>query len=136
MRGLLTFRGRRDRLSYILVSLATLVISTCYTILVSDIFQVNVPFQYGYDGPSKIEKYLDFLFLGDVWVGIIMMIYVWIATSIQRLHDMGLSGWFLLVTFVPVIGNIFGMIIVFAPSEDTKNRFGPVPTNGYAADMP
>jgi len=50
-----------------------------------------------------------------------------IAVSIRRLHDIGKSGWWLLVGFIPVIG-IFVLIYFYVQaSEVNENRFGPMP---------
>lgn len=49
-----------------------------------------------------------------------------VAVSIRRLHDTGRSGWWLLVSFVPIVG-VIALIIFFV--QDSQN--GP---NAYGAD--
>jgi uncharacterized membrane protein YhaH (DUF805 family) len=50
-----------------------------------------------------------------------------IAVSVRRLHDIDRTGWWLLISLVPVIGTI--VLLVFAALEGTpgENRFGPNP---------
>jgi uncharacterized membrane protein YhaH (DUF805 family) len=50
-----------------------------------------------------------------------------IAVSVRRLHDIDRSGWWVLISLVPVIGTI--VLLVFAVLEGTpgENRFGPNP---------
>ena len=47
------------------------------------------------------------------------------AVTVRRLHDVGLSGWFYLIYFVPVVGGLVVMIIMMLPSESGGNKFGP-----------
>ncbi|CAA0224312.1 DUF805 domain-containing protein [Tenacibaculum maritimum] len=49
-----------------------------------------------------------------------------IALSIRRLHDIGKSGWLLLLAFIPLIGGIY-LLILFATNGDSGN-------NEYGAD--
>ncbi len=50
-----------------------------------------------------------------------------LGVTVRRLHDTDRSGWWLLVTLLPVIGAI--VMIVFVASIGTRgdNRYGPDP---------
>ncbi len=50
-----------------------------------------------------------------------------IAVSARRLHDIGLSGLWLLLYFVPFLGGIAMLCIFCADSQPGPNRFGPNP---------
>ncbi|MGO1118775.1 DUF805 domain-containing protein [Rhodovibrionaceae bacterium A322] len=50
-----------------------------------------------------------------------------LSVSIRRLHDIGKSGWFILLIFIPVIGAIVLLVFFCLKSEDGENRFGPNP---------
>lgn len=50
--------------------------------------------------------------------------------SILRLHDLNLSGWFLLLTFVPMIGGIFSLYLLFAKGTEGRNDYGYQPREG------
>lgn len=49
-----------------------------------------------------------------------------LAVSVRRLHDIGKSGWWMLLAFVPVLGLL--LLFFFAlDSEPGLNRYGPSP---------
>lgn len=49
-----------------------------------------------------------------------------LAVGARRLHDIGRSGWWQLLLFVPVIG-IIVLIIWWVGKGEGDNRFGPAP---------
>ena len=52
------------------------------------------------------------------------------AVSVRRLHDIGKSGWWHLINFIPVVGQI--IFIVFMCKDSTEdNQWGPNPKIGY-----
>ena len=55
-----------------------------------------------------------------------LMIPMW-AVTVRRLHDMGKSGWWALITFIPYIGPIVLLIFCCLDSEPGMNKFGPNP---------
>ena len=73
------------------------------------------------------------------WAAIIVMLAGIIpafAVIIRRLHDQDKPGWFLIITFVPVIGGLFWLLIAFWPGTKGENDYGwdpredaPEPTN-------
>lgn len=50
-----------------------------------------------------------------------------IAVSVRRLHDVGKSGWFILIGFIPIIGAIWLIILVCSDSEPGVTKYGPNP---------
>ncbi len=55
----------------------------------------------------------------------VVVIYATYVLVIKRLHDLGLSGWFLLTLFVPIISLFFGLALLFVPGQKTVNKYGP-----------
>jgi len=47
--------------------------------------------------------------------------------SVRRLHDMGRSGWWLLIGLVPLIGIVVLLIWYVSRGQDGMNRFGSDP---------
>jgi len=47
-----------------------------------------------------------------------------IAISVRRLHDIGKSGWWYLIAFIPLLGVLVLLIFFVLPSEDRTNRYG------------
>lgn len=50
-----------------------------------------------------------------------------IAVFIRRLHDIGKSGWWLLLIFVPLIGAIVLLVFMIKETQQTENQWGAVP---------
>lgn len=55
-----------------------------------------------------------------------------LAVSIRRLHDIGRSGWWVLIALLPVIGWIL-LIYWHCKPGVGANSYGPVPEGGAAA---
>lgn len=50
-----------------------------------------------------------------------------LGLSVRRLHDIGKSGWWILLGFIPLVGTII-LIIWFAQNSQMQdNQYGPVP---------
>ena len=50
-----------------------------------------------------------------------------LAVSVRRLHDTGRSGWWLLITFIPVLGAIVFFFFMVFDSDPGSNEYGPSP---------
>lgn len=50
-----------------------------------------------------------------------------ISLSVRRLHDIGKSGWFILIALIPIIGNIALIVLYLKKSQNSSNHYGPVP---------
>ncbi|MCD8539447.1 MAG: DUF805 domain-containing protein [Leadbetterella sp.] len=50
-----------------------------------------------------------------------------LAVSVRRLHDIGKSGWMILVIFIPLIGWIWLIVLHCQDSEPGSNSYGPNP---------
>jgi uncharacterized membrane protein YhaH (DUF805 family) len=50
-----------------------------------------------------------------------------LAVGIRRLHDIGNSGWLMLLCLIPIIGWIWLWILLATDSEPGKNQYGPHP---------
>ena len=53
-----------------------------------------------------------------------------ITVSIRRLHDIDRSGWWFLITFVPVLGTLIWLYFMFSDGTPGDNRYGPSPKYG------
>lgn len=52
-----------------------------------------------------------------------------VAVGIRRLHDIGKSGWFLLIGLIPFVGAIL-LIVWFVGDSQPDNQYGPNPKAG------
>lgn len=50
-----------------------------------------------------------------------------LAVTIRRIHDIGLSGWFYLLVFVPYVGSMIIFVFSLIPTQTHANKWGPVP---------
>lgn len=48
-----------------------------------------------------------------------------LAFEVRRLHDTNRSGWWMFITFVPVIGGIWYFVLTVLPGDSHPNRYGP-----------
>ncbi len=79
-------------------------------------------------GASKILDIYALTFLSlQVDVFMTLMLVPSIAVSVRRLHDIGVSGWWYLLSLVPLI-NIFLIFMLFCfDSQPDSNQYGPNP---------
>ncbi len=92
---------------------------------------------YSWEGNINIDMLMQELGTGT-WI-LLGLLCLWsliifipaLAVVIRRLHDTDRSGWWILISIVPLIGMI--VLLVFYVSEGTRgpNRFGPDPKGGY-----
>ena len=54
-----------------------------------------------------------------------------LAVAVRRLHDVGKSGWFYLISLIPLIGPIWLLILFFTEGDNGPNEYGPDPKNIY-----
>ena len=52
-----------------------------------------------------------------------------ICVSIRRMHDVGKSGWLLLIALIPLVNLILLYWFIFDGGQPHANHFGAVPTN-------
>ncbi|MXY98580.1 MAG: DUF805 domain-containing protein [Gemmatimonadetes bacterium] len=107
------FEGRARRKEYWMFFLFSVVIVTILTVI--DEF-MGLKFELGGE---------DLGFLSTLYYLGIAIPYL--AVIVRRLHDTDRSGWWILISLIPLIGGI--ILLVFTIIEGTKgdNRFGPDP---------
>lgn len=50
-----------------------------------------------------------------------------LGVAVRRLHDVGKSGWFLLLALIPIIGSIWLLVLLVTDSRPGSNEYGPNP---------
>lgn len=64
------------------------------------------------------------------------MVVVSVQIGVQRLHDIGWSGWLYLLNLVPIVGSVFPLLMLLIPGNASANRYGPPqPPNSTAVKV-
>lgn len=92
----------------------------------------------GVDTRPQYWYFILFHFIFCVFLGIIdsilgfdLFVYLYglvlfipsIATAVRRLHDIGKSGWWLLITLIPIIGYIWLIVLLLKKSKTENNKY-------------
>ncbi|MCB9676404.1 MAG: DUF805 domain-containing protein [Alphaproteobacteria bacterium] len=67
------------------------------------------------------------LFTFTVFLSLIPAIWIGLAIEIKRWHDLGMSGWWTLIGFIPYLGGFIKLIALGFMPSDGPNQYGPVP---------
>jgi uncharacterized membrane protein YhaH (DUF805 family) len=57
-----------------------------------------------------------------------------LALGVRRLHDIGKSGWWILIGLIPLVGVIVLIVFACQDSEPGTNQWGPSPKYGASPD--
>lgn len=96
------------------------------------------------DRTSRKEFWMFFLFyfIGSciasvidslIGINIISLVYglalllPLLGASARRMHDIGKSGWMVLVCLIPIVGFIWFIILAIKEGEPQENKWGPCP---------
>lgn len=60
------------------------------------------------------------------------MIIPSLAVGVRRLHDIGKSGWWILIGLIPLIGAIVLIVFACMDSQPGANAYGPNPKDAAA----
>ncbi|WP_268939937.1 DUF805 domain-containing protein [Parahaliea maris] len=73
------------------------------------------------------------LYNAEVGVGVLQGVYSLavflpsLAVAVRRLHDIGRTGWWLLIAFIPLVGLIVLLVFYCLDSQPGDNEYGPNP---------
>ena len=109
--------GRLGRLRYLAWSLA---------ISVAAMFIAGLGMLAAY-GFSEMASLLAIAGGVIATVAVVAVAVISIQIGVKRLHDIGWSGWLLLLNLIPVVGSVFAIIMLLVPGSSAANRFGPPP---------
>ncbi|WP_266160814.1 DUF805 domain-containing protein [Dyella silvatica] len=55
-----------------------------------------------------------------------------IAVGVRRMHDIGKSGWWLLIALIPLIGAIWAIVLLATEGNKGSNQYGADPKDATA----
>ncbi len=108
------FDGRSGRLEYIKLQIIYIISIVLYIVIYVLVKMTNIFL-------LEIIIYMTLVF------SIPLAIRLSIATHVRRLHDLGLSGYFWFLQFLPIIGLCILLALIFWPGNRKANRFGEIP---------
>ena len=108
------FNGRARRSEYWKFMLFTTIIEALSGVIFSTIIPLTVEIGDAEISLAYIAVYLIFILPK-------------LAVSVRRLHDIGKSGWFYLISLIPVVGQIIFFIWCVKDSEARTNKYGQDP---------
>ena len=119
MRHYADFSGRASRSEYWLFVLIFFIIyAVCFAL---DYNVIGI-------GPSGIPPLTLIAYLVHFVPGL--------AVLVRRLHDIDRSGWWLLISLVPVLGSIWLLVLLCSEGTYGPNEYGPNPNVPYATQAP
>lgn len=86
---------------------------------------------------AVIDNLLGLKFAPEVPYGFIYLIYglatfiPGLAVSVRRLHDVDKSGWFILISLIPIIGGIWLLILNATEGTPGRNQYGVNPKENF-----
>ncbi len=104
-----TFEGRARRKEY------------WYFVLMNIIILFGLSFIDGLTGTFNTDASMGLL-SGIYTLAILIPSF---AVAIRRLHDSNLSGWWILLVFIPIFGAITFIILCVRDSTPEENKYGP-----------
>ena len=113
----LVFNGRSRRNEFWVFQVFNVLVSIIFPVIA-----VNLVSMMG--GDLEIIVITYGLSMGIYSLGIIIPS---LAVSVRRLHDVGRSGWWLIIGLIPIVGWILTLIWYVSDSEAEENKYGPNP---------
>lgn len=117
------FKGRATRQQYWMFVLMYVILSLAISVLmIVDTFSDALAFL----GP--VVTLLFIVFLVGTFIPALSLL-------VRRLHDIGWSGWWCLLNFIPYIGGLIVLILCCIPSQKGTNKYGPNPHGDESATV-
>lgn len=116
-----TFSGRARRKEFWMFSLFHYTFIALLVILLVNSSETTYD-EYGYS--SDVPN----MFIIDILIIYVLATFIpTLAVTVRRLHDIGKSGWWYLITCVPYIGSFILLIFTCMDSEAKPNQWGENP---------
>lgn len=117
------FNGRCRRADYWYAYLANIIVVTVVTMFLGIIGGVVA----GISGDEETLMAVMMGVYGLMMIYVLAMIIPSLSIVVRRLHDIGKSGAYYLMCFIPFVGGIILLVYTFMDSEPGDNMYGPNP---------
>ena len=103
------FRGRLGRRDYAIGYVSILAIILLTTLVPTSVFSTS----------PTLETIIVFLVFSWLWSTILR-----IGLTTRRLHDLDQSGWWSLFLFIPMVGSLIVIVLLFVSGSKGENKYG------------
>ncbi|GBR46937.1 DUF805 domain-containing protein [Neokomagataea thailandica] len=109
------FSGRSSRSEYWLYILSTIIAIFVVSMI---IVAISFAMDMGNNGDAAILFYIVLGFWG------LISIIPHLALTVRRFHDQDLSGFLVLLQFIPFVGGLIVLVFMCLPGTQGANKFG------------
>lgn len=81
----------------------------------------------GFSSANPEPQPLFWVFIVPLGLAALALIIPNLAVQVRRLHDQNLTGWLILIFFIPYIGGLIAIIFMCISGTSGPNRFGADP---------
>ncbi len=113
--------GRIGRLRYLAYPMWILFVSFALGVLVSFVFALVLPSLKGSDYMSFATPIIGLVLY------LPLIIFGGFIYPIRRLHDLGKTGWLVLIIFIPIVNILFYLYLLFGKGDQEENEYGNPP---------
>ena len=114
------FSGRARRTEYWMFVLFNMIFALAWSFLLMFVFVLT----NGTESDSNVYIYTSLNI--NLCYSIVLML-PGMAVAVRRLHDIGKSGWMMLVSLIPIVGGLWLLILMLTDSQPEENQYGPNP---------
>ena len=118
------FSGRSRRREYWLAYLMNTIIAIGLYLIMVIAMLVGVTSS---GSPAVLTMVITALLGVLISVYAIVILVPSLAMTVRRLHDIGKSGWFLLLELIPYVGGLILFVFSVLDSQPGENQYGPNP---------
>jgi len=117
------FSGRSTRSEYWYFVLFNFIFFIAISML-DTAFGTRIDYESSYHGAYGYTQ-------SSVHIGFLSLAYALavflpgLAVFVRRMHDVGKSGWYILLAFLPLIGFIWLLVLLCTDSQPGENKYGP-----------
>lgn len=93
-------------------------------------------------GEESVDRTENVSILSILIVLAIVTGWLGLSLAARRLHDVGMSGWYCLINFIPFVNLAFGLFLMLRDGTVGENRYGddpkgrdPIDFNTWRSDM-
>lgn len=122
--GVFTFKGRIGRMRYLVYGMGIMMLMS---MLAGVLAAVMIP---AAGAAGDAGGMIGMLLMALIYAGVLVIA---IMFGKRRLNDLNRSGWWYLLTFVPIANIGLAIYMLFFPGSDGANNFGPAPAPNSTA---